>query len=308
MLITRNSPYSNESPPSLPPIGAGAGRAFRVLALLLLALAGLLAIPLAGCDSYNLSFKDFYEGDKDGSLLTSIEEIKAYLDAAATDPVPLPVKLTLPSDWTALLTAIQTAGKNVALDLSACNMSGSIPAGEFNPDCTVSTGKDKIVSLVLPGGAESIPAGDLYTPAFLHFTALESVTAAAVTDIGSHAFFLCSALKTVSLPAAASIGNNAFLSCSALETVNLPAATSIGQYAFSYCTALAALNLPADPPTPGTGVFYWTAGGSSPLITIRVPTAAAVSAYNAHGWINASTGTNAAKYGVNHKTISIVTP
>jgi hypothetical protein len=44
-------------------IRAGTKRRSRGLAFLLLALAGLLAIPLAGCDSYNLSFKDFYEGE-----------------------------------------------------------------------------------------------------------------------------------------------------------------------------------------------------------------------------------------------------
>ena len=50
--------------------------------LLLPALAGLLAIPLAGCDSYNLSFKEFYEGEGE-----SDPSAKAITGFRITSPV-----------------------------------------------------------------------------------------------------------------------------------------------------------------------------------------------------------------------------
>jgi hypothetical protein len=66
-------------------------------------------------------------------------------------------------------------------------------------------GKDKIVSLVLPGTA---------------------------TNIGYGAFLCCTALQSVSLPAATSIGWEAFKGCTALQSVNLPAVTNIDENAF----------------------------------------------------------------------------
>jgi hypothetical protein len=159
---------------------------------------------------------------------------------SAADPIPLPVNINLASGWTALLTAIQTGGKYVALDLSACTGG----AAEFDPG-TANTGEDKIVSLILPDTATGIKVGTWDDPTFKHFTALKSVAGGAVTGVGEWAFGHCDALETVSLPAAATIGNIAFADCIALTAVSLPAATTIGNEAFAECTALETVSLPA---------------------------------------------------------------
>jgi uncharacterized protein YjdB len=185
--------------------------------------------------------------------VTSIAEVQTYLAAAsggvsAADPVSLPVAISLASDWSNLLSAIQTGGKYVALDLSACAMTGT----EFDPDNTVNTGKDKIVSLVFPAAAKTIKAGTSGNSTFENFTALAAVAGAEVTGVGDYAFYRYDnsssniALKTVDLPAAVSIGDYAFRWCFALETVDLPAAETIGEEAFEECIALTSVSLSAS--------------------------------------------------------------
>jgi hypothetical protein len=187
---------------------------------------------------------------------------------SAVDPIPLPVNINLASGWTALLTAIQTGGKYVALDLSACTGG----AAEFDPG-TANTGEDKIVSLILPDAATSI-AGDSnypYAATFENFTALKSVTGGAVASIDDYAFSNCDALETVNFPAAITIGEFAFDGCDVLETVGLPAATSIGNYAFAGCTSLTTVNLPVAATIGDQSFFICTS-----LTTIDLPAATTI--------------------------------
>jgi hypothetical protein len=79
----------------------------------------------------------------------------------------------------------------------------------LTPTITISTGKGKIVSLILPDVATSIKAGDFSNPTFKKFYALKTVTGGTVTSVGEWAFARCNALETMSLPAATSIGNYA---------------------------------------------------------------------------------------------------
>jgi hypothetical protein len=215
------------------------------------------------------------------------------------------VSLDLADDrngWLDLRVAIYSAGKYVALNLSACTMGRNAQGViEFDPEMD-NIGKGRIVSLVLPNSAQSIKASTSSSPAFRYFTSLNSVTGANImnigdytfdrcktlttmnfpkaTSIGNGAFFGCTALTTVSLPAAISIRATAFTGCSALSTVNLPKATSISDYAFAVCTALTTLNLSSVPPILGSNVFYETYSSDAPsaTLTIRVP-AGKVSAY-----------------------------
>jgi hypothetical protein len=146
------------------------------------------------------------------------------------------------SGWTDLLLAIKNAGKYVALDLSACNMTGT----EFDPGAA-NTGESRIVSLVLPDAATSIKAGVSYSPTFKYFTALKEVHAVGVTTtIGDYAFYGCAALTTADFPAATTIGKYAFSNCAALTTADFPTATTIGYKVFLGCTALTAIALPAS--------------------------------------------------------------
>jgi hypothetical protein len=143
--------------------------------------------------------------------------------------------------WSNLLAEIAAAGKYVALDLSACTMSGT----EFDPDSSSSTGKALIVSLVLPSAATSIKVGTYSDPTFKYFTALKTVSGENITTVGDYAFKGCTALTSVSLPQATSIGEYAFDGCTALTSVDLPRAETIGDlYAFAYCTALTSVSLP----------------------------------------------------------------
>jgi hypothetical protein len=208
--------------------------------------------------------------------LTSTAGIGTYIGIAddtyagtAAKPIPLPVGIELTStNWGDLLAAINTAGKSVALDLSACTKSGiSITvtggldsSGVFNPgktdtDSNRIAAKGKIVSLVLPEAAESIQQ---YSPpsnyTFKNFTALTSVTGAAVKTIGTSAFSYTATLTSVNFPAAETVGS-AFDNCTSLTSVNFPAATRIFSGAFNNCTALTSVSLPASLTTLDSNAF-----------------------------------------------------
>jgi hypothetical protein len=179
--------------------------------------------------------------------LTDIDAVNAALDSSSpgslSDPVPLEVSLDLAGGgWAALLSAIDTAGKYVALDLSACTMSGT----EFDPQPGPGdAGESRIVSLVLPGTATSIAAGaDTSNPAFKHFAALTELNAAAVETVGGYAFWGCTSLGSVSLPRAVTIADAAFSGCSSLSSISLPRAVTIADAAFASCTGLGSVSLP----------------------------------------------------------------
>jgi hypothetical protein len=225
-----------------------------------------LTLLFSACDSYNLSFRDFYEGNKGGlttgesgpPLLTSIAEIEAYLAASTANPVPLRAGITLDdTGWRALLDAIYNAGKLVALDLSACARGapmaggGLFNDGTFEPNPSIIAGKDKIVSLALPGTATSVVSGSPLSPSFLYFTALESVTGKSVTLIGDYAFGGCTALSSVYLPNVANIGAGAF---SATGGTGLT------------------VTLGSPAPALGTGIFGGVAAGKN--VTVKVPSGA----------------------------------
>ncbi|MDR0644404.1 MAG: leucine-rich repeat protein, partial [Treponema sp.] len=194
-----------------------------------------------------------------------IASIHAYLSAASGGAtVSLPVQLNLAdtsNGWAALLNAIQTADKFVALDLSASTLSGA----EYDPG-TAYTGKGKIVSLVLPDTATSIKAGSWEDPTFKNFTTLTSVSGSAVETIGAYAFYRCTSLTELNLPAATDIGESAFSGCAALTTVSLPAATSSGDYAFHSYTALTTVSIPA-----ASSIGNWAFAYCDALTTVSLP-------------------------------------
>jgi hypothetical protein len=231
--------------------------------------------------------------------LPSVKVAKAYLAhlaqagdprGGADNPVLLPMKMDLGSSadsLTKLLEVTAAAGKYVDLDLALCSMAGT----EFDPDNTVSTGKNLVVSLILPDAAESIKAGGEYfdTSAFNNFTSLKrvsgngietigaiafagrsSLTTAdfpAATEIDSHAFYGCG-VTTVNLPAAANIGEWAFTGCRSLTTADFPVATYIGEAAFHNCDALTTVNLPK-----ATYIGDEAFGACDALTTVDLPAA-----------------------------------
>jgi hypothetical protein len=196
-----------------------------------------------------------------GSYIAAVPA--AYSGTAVGTPIPLPVRIDFPAEWTPLLTAIRTADKYVALDLSACAMTGT-----FDPDNTTSTGKDKIVSLVLPDGAGRITASQMGDSTFEHFSALKSVSGAGIVTVGEYAFSGCDTLQTVHFPAATSFSKHAFRACTAVQTFSFPAATTIGTLAFAGCTGVRTFKLPAAK-TIGQGAFTYCAA----LRTLELPAA-----------------------------------
>jgi hypothetical protein len=217
--------------------------------------------------------------------------------ATAANPVPLAVSVNLANGgWEKILSAIGNTGKYVALDLSACSMTGT----EFNPGIG-NAGADKVAVLTLPDAAKSIKAGTsypTYNATFKDFTALESISGAGVETIGNYAFDGCTSLKTVSFSTAITIGEWGFNRCENLASVNLPAvqtlggsyvfsecvsltslsfpsATSIGARAFDQCTSLTEVNLPAAA-TIGYGAFYYCSSLTSVNLPATPPSIASI--------------------------------
>jgi uncharacterized repeat protein (TIGR02543 family) len=182
------------------------------------------------------------------------EAVTAYLASApgghtAYDPIPLTVQLTDVSDkWANLLKTIEGSSRYVALDISKCTISGFGTVFEFDPDNSSSSGKSKIVSLVLPDSVISIAPS-----AFQFFTALRTVSGSGVKGIGDFAFSGRTSLVKADFPEAITIGTEAFY-YTALETVSFPKVTTIGEKAFQWCNVVSA-SFP-DVTTIGEGAFY----------------------------------------------------
>jgi hypothetical protein len=214
-----------------------------------------------------------------GTPISSTGDIEPYINSQtgagddADNPIRLPLSfdlgvMTAPgSGWRQLLDVIDSAGKHLVLDLSACTMTGT----EFNPDYSVSTGKANIVGIILPDVAETIANGSGSDPTFKEFTGLRSVAGVNITDVGIYAFHDCSSLTSVSLPAATTIGKSAFHDCSSLASVSLPAAKSISDAVFLGCTSLVSASLPAAA-SIGIGAF----SDCTSLASVSFPASATV--------------------------------
>jgi hypothetical protein len=218
--------------------------------------------------------------------LTDVNDIIPYFSLQTggltpSDPVSLPMAIDLgtmtaaDSGWRNLLTAINTAGKYIDLDLSACTMTGT----GFDPDNSDITGKDRIVSLILPNAAtyvmyvkssgtetgtpnhgqplfygfsgfseltrvEGLYVTRLLEGSFAHCTSLTKVNFPAVTETDAYTFYGCTSLTEVNLPALERIRDHDFNHCTSLTKVSFPAVTWIDNNAFSYCTSLTEVSLP----------------------------------------------------------------
>jgi len=174
------------------------------------------------------------------------------------------------SGWRQLLNSIESTGKYINLDLSACTMTGTI----FNPDATVETGKKYIVSIILPTVATEIGAGTFSSPTFRNFTNLKSINGENIITIGDYSFlretsgdyswsylqsvdfpktttigeyaFSYTRLETVTFPQVTTIGDSAFYSCYSLKNASFPVVQNIGVGAFSSCSYLESISFPAS--------------------------------------------------------------
>jgi len=187
----------------------------------------------------------------------------------ASNLIYLPINMQLnEADWRSILSAVAAANKFIELDLSFCMPSGSNSGGGLRSDGTfdplaIQTGKNRIVSLILPDKATNL-AGTPVEPAFRYFSELKtikgeitSINAGAfsgctklsevdlkkVTNVGDQAFSGCTMVNNINFPVATNIGYRAFFGCTQLDTITLPEVTSIGIAAFSRCTNLTAIKL-----------------------------------------------------------------
>ena len=149
-------------------------------------------------------------------------------------PVPVKVNINLASDWSSLLSVLNSRNSYVALDLS-----GSTGMATFNPG-TSNTGKNRIVSLILPVTTTATSdASNSYSAAFQYFTSLKSITGVNVTTLGSGSFYGLSSLETANFPALTAIATYAFYNCTGLTGITIPdSVTSIGYDTFRNCTGL----------------------------------------------------------------------
>ncbi|MCL1927288.1 MAG: leucine-rich repeat domain-containing protein [Treponema sp.] len=212
-------------------------------------------------------------GGSSGKTYSSIETVSKYLSktkngASADNPAPLSVKIDLQnttadaSGWKQLLNAIDTAGKYVILDISACTM----PNAEFNPDPEFSAGKKFIVSMVLPNIARSIASRIAGNSTFQHFVNLTDIpTGKNLADIGDYAF--CElGLTSITIPdSVTEIGVGAF-SGNQLTSVTIGSGvTSIGDGAFNG-NQLTTVTIPDNVTSIGNNAF-----SNNQLTSVTIP-------------------------------------
>jgi hypothetical protein len=230
--------------------------------------------------------------------LRNVADIEPYLSQQSggngpTDP-PIPLSLQFDlgtmtdtnSNWQKILAALNTAGKYVDLNLSACIIEGGA-SKEFNPapngPTSAQIGQERIVSLTLPTVAESIPvgvAGPRDRALFGRFTNLISLIGPGLKTTGNYAF-ANTELTKVELPAVISIGSGAFQSGLFTQiTLTLPSTlTSIGNNAFNYCNYLTEIALPSTLTTIGSNTFEFCTS----LTTVDLP---AVTSIGVEAFIN----------------------
>jgi hypothetical protein len=239
-----------------------------------------VTFPQTGLDSpgdITSHFNEYLAGQSGGT------------DANSAIPLPAAIQLT-EANWNALLGAIGSYGQFVALDLSDCAPSvgssggGLRSNGGFDPQPSVSTGKDKIAGLTLPRTATDIVDGTAEAPAFQGFTALQTVDCGQVMGIGAYAFSGCSALEQVEFSKAAAIGQQAFAGCPLLRFTLTGEAGSLSTEAendtdgkmlirdntvlVSYPSASGPVEIPADILTISAYAFWSTGltGVSAPKV------------------------------------------
>jgi len=171
--------------------------------------------------------------------------------------------------WVELLNEIETVGKYVALDLSACTRGNQTAGGglwsdgSFYPDPAIPSfekGKNKIVNLILPEAATNIPdvylytdsTGEHYSPSFRYFSNLKNVTGINITTIGRNAFENLGTYTGTSVS-----GDTVVIRNGILANINFPNVTTINQNAFLSCFSLIKANIPKVKIIQG-GAFQWT--------------------------------------------------
>ena len=191
-----------------------------------------------------------------------------YVGGTKTAPASLHLAIELSdSNWNDLLAAINTASQYVALDLSACTAAASTsayglkngsPYVIFDPNSSDSTGKDMIVSLVLPEATQEILGGIGGNSTFMSFDSLTEITIGGnITTIGEFAFDSSNLERVTIGDSVTEIKDGAFQYCDQLTSVTIGnGVTAIGNYAFESCTSLSSVSLGNSITTIGHYAFW----------------------------------------------------
>jgi len=228
----------------------------KLLCLIMVVLA--LSFSLTGCppdpeDMPNENEENIDDDQEEQEPDPTLEEIIAEQLREQEGTIEKPAALKLEVDlgimfdnadnWHRILKIIEAENKYVDLDLSDCIVSHSF----FDPDYTITEGKDKIIKITLPDTSVDIIGVDNLNSdkrAFIHFTNLEFAGGKNIKHIGSRAFYLCGKLKEADFPKLEDFDDLVFASCVNLVKADFPALVSIGNYAFSGCTNLKTVNFP----------------------------------------------------------------
>jgi hypothetical protein len=124
------------------------------------------------------------------------------------------------------------------LDLADCDFSEADSSGGlnrnliFNPMPFISTGKSRIVKLVLPTVSTGINAS------FAFYNSLREVTGENISTLGSNIFSDLTGLESVTFQKLSSIGYQTFKNCKSLTKISLLASAVVTQNPFIGCQAL----------------------------------------------------------------------
>ncbi|MCL2443058.1 MAG: leucine-rich repeat domain-containing protein, partial [Treponema sp.] len=207
------------------------------------------------------------------------------------NPASLPLQFDLglmtaiDSNWRKVLTAIAEADKFVNLDLETCTMRGLTENDfleviesdiAFYPDYSFATGKNKIVSLILPLGTRIVSAMYHWEafpppyPSFHYFDALEFISGEKVDRIDNYAFTDRTNLKNIDFPAARWIYRGAFWGCTSLVSADFPNSTMINFSLFEGCVNLVSVNFPR---VTGASIYSDAFKGCTSLALVKIPNA-----------------------------------
>jgi hypothetical protein len=122
--------------------------------------------------------------------------------------------------------------------------SNTIPTLAFNYESKNGTGKQSLISIIIPSTVTMIGFG-----AFLMCNNLISVTIpSSVTVIGGSAFNFCSGLSRIKIPSSVtSILPDAFYGCTGLTSIIIPSSVKyMGSFAFNGCSHLTLITIPTS--------------------------------------------------------------
>ena len=243
----------------------------RTLSSIAVSATGTAAVSISktGIESC-IKNVDVYKATVTPGIFYNTQDLDEYLATCSkntvSNPIPIKVNIDLDLYWEDLLSVLGDNGIYVELDIS--DSSGMTI---FDPGAAA-TGKDMVVSLVLPDTTTGIPDGknvnSIFVATFENFTSLRSIAGENLETLGDLSFSNLTNLQTVDLPVLTTIGHYAFEG-SGLTSITLSSNVNswIGSYAFRNCKDLTSVILQEGLGSIGVSAFE----GCTGLTSITLP-------------------------------------